>query len=312
LNDLYHDDWKNGSGRALFGHAYEDKDATFWESYSSLQWLNSVSSWQLKLITTSLLFFSILREIYAYKMYRGANKHFQKLSDVNKNIWINRVTSSIHAVISVLGATYVILIDDCKRQLWNNPVFGSTPVSEFFACISIGYFLYDLKDMISHPIPGLLGQIVHHICVLGAYWCSSTFHRGGIWVIYSLMMEYTTPFLNIRWFMAKYQMKQGLWYVLNGVALTSGFLIFRILLHILMFWHVWDHFEECTKVAKFILVSFLMEMVGVFVLNSYWFFLLMRGAWRILTKSNNKEVIQPKAFETSTNQNQTWVNKKVQ
>jgi hypothetical protein len=88
-------------------------------------------------------------------------------------------------------------------------------------------------------------------------------------------------------------MKNTKAYTITGIALLGGFVIFRILVQIFMFWHVYRYFEDCAKHHKALVVSFLVQIVALFVLNCYWMYLLVSGALKVIAKwgKQNKQQV---------------------
>jgi len=271
------------------GNAFENEEATFLGSANAMEWGKNLQwIFVYHTIFWTIFFFTLGRLICRW-MDSSNNPIYLNLPQIGKNAWINRTVSCVHATLILSGALYELILDDCDRILWNNPLYGSTISAEIIMCITMGYCIYDLFDCIIHPTVGLISIAIHHIAVFSCLIASVTFHIANIWAMLMLLTEATTPILHLRWFLLKYNMENTKAYTFTGVALIGGFIIFRILVQLILFLGVYLHFDDCSKHHKALVISFLSQIISLFILNCYWLYLILSGALAIIASWNKKK-----------------------
>ncbi|XP_059166039.1 TLC domain-containing protein 2-like [Physella acuta] len=143
--------------------------------------------------------------------------------------WKNISVSFIHSIITSIWAVNCFLErPDMAEDLITTYTFSSHSLVSF----SVGYFLYDLVDLITYKrTRQSLEFIGHHVviitCFMVAVW---TRHYVGYAVV-ALLVEINSIFLHSRQLLQICGVsKFNPWYRLNSLINLASFIIFRILL----------------------------------------------------------------------------------
>ncbi|PIN14649.1 putative protein, contains TBC domain [Handroanthus impetiginosus] len=223
--------WVVGLGAGLMniaGHATPTKE---------LHWLSSVF--------IGILMCKIVYDVtgvISSSLFKG----YSKLNDKEKLEWNNRGFSTFHAIVAAAGSLYLLLLSDLfidtKDELFIN---RSSTLSDTLLGISIGYFLSDLA-MILYNFPALGGMeyVVHHGLSMYSILLALLSGQAQIYIFMVLFTESTTPFVNLRWHLDVAGLKNSKIYIYNGVALFFGWLVARIILFVILLYHMFVHFDQ--------------------------------------------------------------------
>lgn len=135
------------------------------------------------------------------------------------NLQRSRVPSLIHAC--ALGGLALasappyleFLLDARLPELWS----FATRFEESWQAAAIGYFLWDLQLMATHPDVFQWAFVAHHatvICSMAVGIC----YGGSVMNCLFVLHELTLPFTNIHYFLPR----DSPWRVANGVAVRCG------------------------------------------------------------------------------------------
>lgn len=203
--------------------------------------------------------------------------------------WDVHVVAFIHAIISGFGSLYCYLMTALKHpdflSLALEPFFATTAFTCRLLEFSIGYFAYDFiissmnfslygKSFWIHAFLSLFGAIVLYLSQAGHYY-------GMVF----LMFELSTPFMNLRWFLANLNMKSSLFYTANGLLFMASFFLIRIVFGLYqvftltrIFWTTTDQ-----RIIQIRMVCVIATFTLSF-LNLMWFSLIWKGFWAHLTR----------------------------
>ncbi|XP_047252935.1 TLC domain-containing protein 4-B isoform X1 [Capsicum annuum] len=172
---------------------------------------------------------------------------YVKLDDLKKLEWNNRGFSTFHALLVAAASLYLLLESDLFHDGARDDLMinRTSAFSDTILGISTGYFLADLA-MIFYYFPALGGTeyVLHHGLSVFAIVQSLLSGQAQIYIFMVLFTESTTPFVNLRWYLDVAGQKNSQLYVCNGVALFFGWLVARILLFLLFFYHMFSHFDQ--------------------------------------------------------------------
>lgn len=212
---------------------------------------------------------------------------YMKLSKMEKVEWDNRGFSTVHAVVVSAAAGRLLFLSNFFQD--DAPlgpvVFRSSIFSQLFLGVSIGYFMSDLA-MILHFYPALGGKeyVLHHLLSMSAMAMSLYSTQGNFYLYVVLFSEITTPMVNLRWYLSLAGMKNSRAYVFNGVLLFFGWLVARVLLFIYFFVHIYLHYDQVKEVFAVGFYYLFIAPPGLAVMNVVWFFKIVRGLARTLSK----------------------------
>eukprot|EP00658_Telonema_sp_P-2_P039758 TRINITY_DN283_c0_g3_i2.p1 TRINITY_DN283_c0_g3~~TRINITY_DN283_c0_g3_i2.p1 ORF type:complete len:208 (-),score=30.60 TRINITY_DN283_c0_g3_i2:80-703(-) len=135
----------------------------------------------------------------------------------------------IHAILICPLAWYTAT----TPELTADKVYGDNYAWYTCASIAGGYFAWDLGVTCLHLSTWGFGALIHAAACLAVY----TIALSPIFAYYGtffLLWEASTPFLNMRWFLLQYGMKDTPIYFWNGLLLVLSFFIVRICLGLLV------------------------------------------------------------------------------
>jgi len=260
------------------GTAFSHPNSTIWRSFEWAQF--HMEWWHPWVILAAFCFFEICTFISQH--YAKASPTFSSLNYLNQCTYINKTVSFVHAIIASIGSLFIVFFDDSERLQWNNPVFTSTSISEFFLCLTTGYFLWDAKELLIKPSKEWQLHVFHHVVGIFTYICSVGYRRGVYWGIVMLLSEIPTIFLQIRWFLAKYKKGDTSLYMLNGFFVVLSFFLCRIAMQFFLLWHIYYHREKMAAAEYFLVVFFYLEIGGLFLLSWFWFWIIIQRALKVL------------------------------
>jgi hypothetical protein len=105
----------------------------------------------------------------------------------------------------------------------------TTPASKLTFQVFWGYLLCDSAFVVYYNTQwaGWQATFIHHGCALCCWGHLLTGDFGHTLGLIAILAEFTTPFVNARWFLDKLGMKSSQLYFYNGLAMTFSWFIFR-------------------------------------------------------------------------------------
>ncbi|KAJ1903607.1 hypothetical protein IWQ60_012559, partial [Tieghemiomyces parasiticus] len=186
---------------------------------------------------------------------------FQKIN------WHIHSVSFVHSVLSLY----------LNYQLINDPTLTHDPIRGFstrfgdVTAVSAGYFLWDAYVCIKYirqtgPGFAIHGVIAFIACILS--YAPFIAMYGPMF----MMVELSTPFLNIHWFMDKIGLTGSLAQLVNGVILLGTFFYARILYCPYsvsrLYLDLYRHWGRFNPMLGYIYIA---QSATLTVLNVYWF-----------------------------------------
>jgi len=207
---------------------------------------------------------------------------YRKLSRADRIEWGSRVVSTLHAIFVTYGSGLVLLTEDVVHD---HPFIGHSSVAEWYNKVLIGYFVYDLMLVLGEKQIRTVGTLVHHILGLIGYIASIEYQEGLLICVLFAFTEITTPFVNNRWFLAITKKTNTKIYIFNGLLMTLGFIVVRVLFAPgYSFYAIFAHWDELQALKTLRNLIFLC-LFGVTILNIYWTGLMVKGLLRHVNKS---------------------------
>lgn len=116
-----------------------------------------------------------------------------------------------------------------------------------------------------------------------------------------MITEVSTPFINLRWFLATHKNTKGTLYFVNGLTFTLLFFIFRNVFQswmmVTMFFPavIRDNYGIGSDTARIILLWLLIAMYIMLAgLNFYWFSRMALGVHKAITGGSKKKTDEKK------------------
>ena len=199
----------------------------------------------------------------------------QQLPRKKMQLMYTLLGSTVHAVVVTLFASYVLASGSLSR----NRVFSYSPDGYAVLQITLGYatadFIICILDPYLRTMPSILA---HHVgMIAGISMCF--YHRLYMFfVVYRLLSEFSTPFVNMRLFVCEIGDKRSWWYVIASCGMIFSFFLCRILV---IPWHTYGLIVSFISTAANIptyLLAYMVLNFGTFdVLNVYWFYKMVKG-----------------------------------
>ena len=194
------------------------------------------------------------------------------------------LSSTVHAFVSSSLCVYILWYG----LMGTNRIYSKLPLGFTTMQISLGYFVADsIVVLFDAKLRSDRGSMIHHLAgIVGLSLC--LFHQGKamFFVIYRLIAECSTPFVNLRSILSDLGEKDRTLYIYAGISMLITFLLCRI---VVIPWHWYEILKTVTSVECALLIPlFFRVWLGlnylVFdVLNVYWFYRIVKGAVKLYT-----------------------------
>lgn len=210
---------------------------------------------------------------------------YKELGRHKKAYWDTLLGSSLHAVISVMVALYALLFDQLSKEY----ISSQSAIGRSLIQFSLGYFLVDLTFcMLDSEMRKDIMNTLHHMLALFGLWLV-VYHDGVAvyWVVFQLVTEFSTPFVNILWYLLFINYpKQSTLFITNSLLLVITFYTCRILTipyHWIALYYLVYQDPSVTVVWPLALQYWIvMSYVMVDVLNVIWGYKIARGGYKSL------------------------------
>eukprot|EP01132_Coremiostelium_polycephalum_P005124 gene5124-6379_t len=137
-----------------------------------------------------------------------------------------KIMSTLNAIICTVGALKCLFLEN--NNWTTDPFQGMTPTSLFCLRYVLGYFIYDTVFILYYRNLLDFGTLTHHLLAISLYYLGIDSKLCHFVLISFLFTEITTPFVNLRWFLYSTNKKDHKAYIINGICLAFGFLLFRV------------------------------------------------------------------------------------
>ena len=159
---------------------------------------------------------------------------------------------------------------------------------------------------------GILEMILHHLfSIYGAIVGILCGRFLGVLMSTTILTEFSTPFVNLRWLLYFHKKTHLKVYMINGWLMTITFFIFRICLcFYLIFWICYPgwmnlDWSEDSGFFKFLVTFSTMCYPLLYLLNIYWFTLMIKGALKLMTSGKDVK-LDGKSESVVSRQESRW------
>jgi len=220
---------------------------------------------------------------------------YRRLTEEEKVDWNTRIISNVHAISSLLGASYCLFFDPvCSKDY----LFGHSIACDWVISISLAYWTFDLTlILIYYKAIGDIGMIVHHAAGILPFCLGKIYGElfgYGFWIIWT---ELSTPLVNNRWYIAmlkKYPERTSLvsgdkLELINGIGMWFAFLFCRVINLPLLLWSMYNNYSRIYKHGHpIVYITVISGTVVVTLLSFYWFYKITNGVLRRLKLRSTK------------------------
>ena len=191
------------------------------------------------------------------------------------------LSSTVHAIVASTLTMYILAFG----LMGTNRVFSKSPIGFMAMQISLGYLVADFIVCLGDQyLRKDLGSMAHHIAgILGLY--TGLYNQGKylFYIVYRLISELSTPFVNLRWVLQVLDEKNSPWYLFASLGMMVTFAACRI---IVIPWHWYDFYFTLVNPGSSIFalpwrVYFIVNFIVFDILNIYWFSKMIKGAVKL-------------------------------
>eukprot|EP00899_Mesostigma_viride_P015246 jgi/Mesvir1/23722/Mv18667-RA.1 len=198
----------------------------------------------------------------------------------------------LRGTVSKLRIPLVVAMSACPTTpCWLMPVIGCAsfiPGHPVPLQTSLGYFLLDFALVVRHfPHLGDRNMLYHHVLALVSCISGTLQVQGHAFITACLATEFTTPFLNNRWYLDKTGRKTHSIYVINGFGIWLSWLVVRVFMMFLLFVKMWVYLEEIRMTPGICQFLVLLTPTSLFFLNMFWFYKITLGLMKAVRASMN-------------------------
>jgi uncharacterized protein YqgC (DUF456 family) len=197
-----------------------------------------------------------------------------------KNVYMNTLlASTLHAAV---GCTSTVMIL-AEGDLWKNRIFGMNSAAVITLHITVGYVLGDTLVCFADPyLRKTYSVFLHHLAMISGILLSLYYELFLFFVMYHLISEFSTPFVNWRGFLHEFEGKKTRWYSAAAVGMLISFFLCRV---VLIPWHNYILFvtllsNEASTVPLVLKAIMVANSLPFDALNCLWFYRMIKGGKR--------------------------------
>jgi hypothetical protein len=215
-------------------------------------------------------------------------KTYSKLPMHEQKEWDVRYASMPFAVLCMWYAYVVLWDSDFFFRDEKHPNILRTHATTYTQLgMAMGYFIVDFIICIKYDMGGWPMHL-HHAGSLMSVSAAVFTGQGHMHATWMLFTEATTPFVNMRWWLDKSDMKSSPLYFYNGVGLFVFWILARIVAFPPFFYVIYkqrDQIKYLSTYTKFLLYVFPIILT---TLNLWWFTKILKGVLKMLSKPRTK------------------------
>ena len=157
---------------------------------------------------------------------------YSRLSPPDKAYWAASMVSTVNAV-AVASIALQAFVTEPGMTALADDLYATVPQLESWGSFFLGYFVADLLGNAYYwrEWSGVEATTLHHAMGIIYFWQVLTGGFGHFHALCGWLLEATTPFVNLRWFLAKAGWSGTPVYKANGCVLVLGWLALRILFY---------------------------------------------------------------------------------
>jgi hypothetical protein len=207
--------------------------------------------------------------------YRSMSAHLQAYFSAS-------VVATVHAVLVVILAVWAFSKD--ITLLSTDDFFAASPESLQCCHCFLGYILSDLTIALYYNKrwDGWVPNLLHHCFIVLVWWPLIDGRYGQLFALQAAICEASTPFVNMRWFLDKFDMKGTQLYIVNGLAMVFSFFVLRVIGFGWLGTKLVQQREGLLSLPLFKWSTFILGYVVGYALQLIWFRKMFIGALKTL------------------------------
>ncbi|XP_077467195.1 TLC domain-containing protein 2 [Stigmatopora argus] len=144
----------------------------------------------------------------------------------NTTRWRNISTSFLHSLVTAIWALLCFFL---QPEMAEDLIETHSVVSHALVSFSIGYFIYDLFDMVKcQRFTQCWELAIHHTVVITCFGLSVLTHRYIGFAVVALLVEINSVFLHLRQILRLANQAAGTVYRVNSMINLGTYVVFRI------------------------------------------------------------------------------------
>ncbi|KAL7671697.1 hypothetical protein ACOME3_006600 [Neoechinorhynchus agilis] len=239
-------------------------------------------------LITGIVFYCLCYKVLSPRISRKWWPEYSRLNIGQQKEWNTRINSTINALSVSLLCSYMLVHDQVLKA---SPLVYRSRLLRTNLSLLMGYLIADTFIMTRHyRLVGDLMSILHHIIAIVAVGYVVTLDVLPYLSNLRLTSEFSTPFVNMRWFLAVlHRDRSGSLFIMNGLLMTVVFFTCRVAI-IPVFWYKVYAIRKITgwKYLGQIKLLFYVFCIGLDALNIYWFLKILKGCCKTLRSRHNK------------------------
>ncbi|ESN90822.1 hypothetical protein HELRODRAFT_186205 [Helobdella robusta] len=195
--------------------------------------------------------------------------------------WCSRINSSLHAFLVSMFCLYCLIYED---EISRNPIWGESHMVRVSCAIVVGYMISDgIVILLHYKDIGEIFFLFHHVASIYAFCFAMTFGALLWFANVRLIAEFSTPFVNKRWFLDTLRYKKSsAAFLMNGFSMTVMFFSVRVI-SIPFYWvKVYSTYgsEQSHQLGNiwYVLIS---SCIILDTINLYWFHKILQGTLKL-------------------------------
>lgn len=192
-----------------------------------------------------------------------------------------RSVGAVFNTIQVSLALYALMDPDLWKDTWH----AVTPLSQIILVISAGFFWWDIAVSIRRAKTDGTEFIMHGALCFAFYLYTTLSRNYHFYGCGFLLWEMSTPFVHLRWFLYKIGKSGSKLYLYNGILMMLVFCLCRIC------WggylgvkFIVSSLQKQDTVSPIMIWILRTIWVALNCLNWHWFWLMLKGSFRLLVK----------------------------
>jgi hypothetical protein len=219
----------------------------------------------------SLIFVICMTVCPLWSKYRALRRHDQIF-------FVSVCVSIITKTIVFQSAFRMLFISGFPMD--ENLLTYRSAMTDFYTAYAIGYYWHDF--IIMHLYPSVFWRVeyfCHHIppAIICPFFNYVTGY-GTFATVFAMLMEGSTPFVDLRWLLSVFGYKQTPAYVVSCGLMMGSFFLVRICSMFWFFYHVAVDWEAFSNLPTMPIAGMIVGLGTIFTLNVVWFTKMIQGA----------------------------------
>ncbi|XP_019741410.1 TLC domain-containing protein 2 [Hippocampus comes] len=144
----------------------------------------------------------------------------------NTSKWRNISTSFVHSLVTAIWAVLCFFL---QPEMAEDLIETHSAFSHALVSFSIGYFIYDLFDMVTHQKLSQFWELAsHHVVVITCFGLSVFTSCYIGFAVVALLVEINSVFLHLRQILRMANLAAGTVYRVNSMINLGTYVVFRI------------------------------------------------------------------------------------